>query len=113
VYYWFRRLMRRMLFKTIHDLALLLDRLLAERAMQPTAGVIDSQSVKAPAASKRGYDANKKIKERKRHGRYRWTAAGSEPDTGGYGRFDGREHDARCAERTMAVGETPVWRCRL
>jgi transposase len=31
VYYWFRRLMRRMLFKTIHDLALMLDRLLAER----------------------------------------------------------------------------------
>jgi transposase len=67
VYYWFRRLMRRMLFKTIHDLALMLDRLLAERAMVPTAGVIDSQSVKAPAASKRGYDAYKKIKGRKRH----------------------------------------------
>lgn len=29
VYYWFQRLMRRMLFKTIHDLALMLDRLLA------------------------------------------------------------------------------------
>ncbi len=67
VYYWFRRLMRRMLFKTIHDLALMLDRLLTERAAMPTAGVIDSQSVKAPAAIQRGYDANKKIKGRKRH----------------------------------------------
>jgi putative transposase len=67
VYYWFRRLMRRMLFKTIHDLALMLDRMLRERAMVPSAGVIDSQSVKATAAKARGYDANKKIKGRKRH----------------------------------------------
>lgn len=67
VYYWFRRLMRRMLFKTIHDLALMLDRLLAERNATPTAGVIDSQSVKAPAARDRGYDAFKKVKGRKRH----------------------------------------------
>jgi len=29
--------------------------------------VLDSQSVKAPAAAVRGYDANKKIKGRKRH----------------------------------------------
>jgi putative transposase len=57
----------RMLFKTIHDLALMLDRLLAERDVVPTAEVIDSQSVKAPAANARGYDANKKIKGRKRH----------------------------------------------
>jgi transposase len=66
-YYWFRRLMRRMLFKTIHDLALMLDRMLAERNATPTAGVIDSQSVKASAANKRGYDAFKKVKGRKRH----------------------------------------------
>jgi putative transposase len=67
VYYWFRRLMRRMLFQTIHDLARMLDRLRAEREVAPTAGVIDSQSVKAPGASEGGYDANKKIKGRKRH----------------------------------------------
>lgn len=67
VYYWFRRFMRRLLFKTIHDLALMLDRLLAEREAAPTAGVVDSQSVKAPAAKERGYDAFKKVKGRKRH----------------------------------------------
>lgn len=67
VYYWFRRLMRRLLFKTIHDLALMLDRMLAERSAQPSAGVVDSQSVKAPAAKERGYDAFKKVKGRKRH----------------------------------------------
>ena len=37
------------------------------RAASPTGGVIDSQSVKAPAAKKRGYDAAKKIVGRKRH----------------------------------------------
>lgn len=67
VYYWFRRFMRRLLFKTIHDLALMLDRLVAERDAAPSAGVLDSQSVKAPAAKERGYDAFKKVKGRKRH----------------------------------------------
>ena len=67
VYYWFRRLMRRMLFRTIHDLALMLDRICNEREVVPTAGVVDSQTVKAPGACKRGYDANKKISGRKRH----------------------------------------------
>ena len=67
VYYWFRRLMRRMLFRTIHDLALMLDRLCNEREVMPSAGVVDSQSVKAPGARTRGYDANKKINGRKRH----------------------------------------------
>lgn len=67
VYYWFRRLMRRMLFRTVHDLALMLDRMCHGRAVVPTAGVVDSQSVKAPAAEDSGYDANKKIKGRKRH----------------------------------------------
>ena len=67
VYYWFRRFMRRMLFKTIHDLALMLDRMCSGREVVPTAGVVDSQTVKAPAAQQAGYDANKKIRGRKRH----------------------------------------------
>jgi putative transposase len=67
VYWWFRRLMRRFLFRTIHDVALMLDRALSGREASPTAGVIDSQSVKAPQANTRGYDAAKKIVGRKRH----------------------------------------------
>ena len=67
VYYWFRQLMRRMLCKTVHDLALMLDRMCSGREVVPTAEVTDSQSVKAPAAADSGYDANKKIKGRKRH----------------------------------------------
>ena len=67
VYYWFRRFMRRMLFKTIHDLALMLDRMCSGREVVPTAGVVDSQTGKASAAQEAGYDANKKIRGRKRH----------------------------------------------
>jgi transposase len=67
VYYWFRRFIRRMLFQAIHDVALMLDRQNSQRQSQPTAAIIDSQSVKAPAARQRGYDANKKVAGRKRH----------------------------------------------
>src|SRR5690606_10570157 len=52
---------------TIHDVALMLDRERSGRQACPTGGVIDSQSVKAPEAKTRGYDAGKKIVGRKRH----------------------------------------------
>lgn len=68
VYWWFRRLMRRFLFQTIHDLALMCDRERAGREASPSAGIVDSQSVKAPApGAERGYDAGKKLVGRKRH----------------------------------------------
>jgi putative transposase len=68
VYWWFRRLLRRFLFQTIHDLALMFERELAGREASPSAAVVDSQSVKAPsAAGGGGYDAAKKVKGRKRH----------------------------------------------
>ena len=67
VYGWFRELARRFLFQTIHDVALMLDRERAGREASPSAAVIDSQSVKAPQAKTRGYDAGKKIVGRKRH----------------------------------------------
>ena len=61
VYRWFRRFVRRLLFQAIHDVALMLDRERVGREASPTGGVIDSQSVKAPEAKTRGYDAGKKI----------------------------------------------------
>lgn len=67
VYWWFRRLMRWFLFRTLHDVVLMLDRELAGRQHCPSAGVIDSQTVKAPSAAQRGYDAAKKVVGRKRH----------------------------------------------
>ena len=68
VYWWFRRFVRLMLFRTIHDLALMVDRERAGREASPTAAVVDSQTVKAPApGAKRGYDAAKKTVGRKRH----------------------------------------------
>ncbi len=54
VYWWFRRFIRRLLFRTIHDVALMLDREREGREQSPTAAVVDSQSIKAPAAEKRG-----------------------------------------------------------
>ena len=63
VYWWFRRLVRRLLFKTIHDVALMLDREQAGREASPSAGVVDSQTVKAPhAPGGGGYDAAKNMK---------------------------------------------------
>jgi putative transposase len=67
VYWWFRRFVRMLLFRTIHDVALMLDRERSGREASPSAGILDSQSVKAPAARRRGYDAGKKIVGRKRH----------------------------------------------
>ena len=67
VYWWFRRFVRRLLFRTIHDVALMLDRERVGREASPTGGVLDSQSVKAPAAKERGFDGGKKITGRKRH----------------------------------------------
>ena len=68
VYWWFRRFVRRLLFRTIHDIALMLDRERVGREASPSGGVLDSQTVKAPAApGGGGYDAAKKIKGRKRH----------------------------------------------
>ncbi len=67
IYWWFRRFVRCFMFHTIHDTALMLDRELQGRAASPSGGIIDSQSVKAPEAKTRGYDAGKKIVGRKRH----------------------------------------------
>ena len=47
VYWWFRRFVRRLLFRTIHDVALMLDREAAGREASPSGGVLDSQTVKA------------------------------------------------------------------
>ena len=67
VYWWFRRFVRRFMFQTIHDVALMLDRERVGREASPTGGVVDSRSVKAPEAKTRGYDAGKKVAGRKRH----------------------------------------------
>lgn len=68
VYWWFRRFVRRLLFQTIHDIALMLDRERVGRETSPSAGVVDNQTVKAPGASGGGgYDAAKKVRGRKRH----------------------------------------------
>jgi len=57
VYWWFRRFVEMMLFRTIRDIAVMIDRERAGREASPSAGVLDSQTVKAPApGAKRAYD---------------------------------------------------------
>jgi transposase len=67
VYWWFRCFMRRLLFRTIHDVVLMIDRERSGREASPSAGIIDSQSIKAPHATARGFDAGKNVVGRKRH----------------------------------------------
>ena len=67
VYWWFLCLVRRLLFRTIRDVALMIDWERSGREASPSAEIIDSQSIKAPDAKVRGYDAGKKVIGRKRH----------------------------------------------
>jgi len=68
VYWWFRRFVRPMPFRTVHDIVLMMDRERAGREASPSAGVVDSRPVKAPApGADRGYDAAKRTVGRKRH----------------------------------------------
>jgi hypothetical protein len=50
VYWWFRRFVRLLLFRTLHDLSLMIVRARCGRA-EPAAAILDSQTIKNPAAS--------------------------------------------------------------
>ncbi len=55
------------MFETINHLLVMADRERVGREASPTAGVLDSQSVKTTESDgPRGYDAGKKLKSRKR-----------------------------------------------
>jgi len=69
VYYYFKKWKNDGLFEEIMDKLNEKQRLSSNKAVSPSVGIIDSQSVKAAhtCAQDVGYDAGKKIKGRKRH----------------------------------------------
>ena len=57
----------RLLFRTIHDVALMIGRKRAGREASPSGGVLESETVKGSFAEQRGHSGGKKIVGRKRH----------------------------------------------
>lgn len=113
VYWWSRRFVRRLLFQTIHDVGLMIDREWAGRQQQSS--VIDRQSLKPPAAGgTRGFEGAKNIVGRERHIAIdQRRPAADQTDDGRYLRQRRRSGHCRCDPQTLALHQAPVCRRRL
>ena len=83
-----------LLFQTIHDIALMIDRERAGREASPSGGVLDSQTVKAPAARERGYDAGQEDRRAQAAHRGRHRRASAD------GQSHHRRHLRQCRAQT-------------
>lgn len=97
---WFRRFVRSLLFRTIHDVALMIDRGRVGREVRPTAAVIDSQTIKVPMVEVVRHSGTKpgcEVKPR------RWAVERSSGWLPRYRRF------VRDCERRLAVSEATIF----
>ena len=67
VYWWFRRFVRLLLFRTIHDVAMMIDRERPGARRLQAAACSTAKTLEAPFVAKCGFDGGKKIVGRKRH----------------------------------------------
>lgn len=59
MYSWLRRFARGVLFQVIPDLAWMPGRQFQQRALEPTAAILHTQTIKASAAARHEFDAAK------------------------------------------------------
>lgn len=115
VYWWFRRFVRLMQFRTIHDIALMMDRERAGREASPSAGVVqsDGESTGAwrPARLRRGQEDG--WAQAACGGRYRRPPVDGQPHAGRHLRQCRRASDPRCHPQALAVDQASVRRRRL
>ncbi len=104
VYWWFRRFMRHMLFRLIHDIAVMTDRKQCGRNAVPSAGIIDSQSVKCRMHNSEATMPEKWSRDQAPYCRqHRWPAIDGEFNAGRYCGFGGSATRAGSGPGTLAL----------
>ncbi len=106
VYWWFRRFMRRFLFVTIQDVALMIDRERAGREASSTRRcgrqpIGESAGCQGPRLRRRQEDPRTQAPHCGRHG---WTASHRQPDDGGHRQFGRSADDPRRPSAALAPG---------
>src|SRR6185437_10569295 len=113
VYWWFRRFVRRFMFQTIHDVALMLDRERAGREASPRCyrQPVDQGS---RSENKRLRCGQEGCRTQAAHcGRHRWPPLDGQPHRRRHLRQYRRADDPRHRAQALAVAQAPLRRRRL